>query len=69
MLPRWSKMLLSQEGNPKVDVNGDGDISQEEFIEGYLKMHDTVGKGSSKNSSLPRRKSARSVMKYVKATC
>ena len=52
-----------------LDVNGDGDISQEEFIEGYLKMHDTVGKGSSKNSSLPRRKTARSVMKYVKATC
>ena len=52
-----------------LDVNGDGDISQEEFIDGYLKMHNTVGKGNTKDSSLPGRKSARSVMKYVKATC
>ena len=51
-----------------LDVDGDGALSQEEFIDGYLKMHTTVGKGYTNDSTLPGRKNARNVMKYVKAT-
>ena len=29
-----------------LDVDGDGEITQEEFIDGYLKMHTTVGRKS-----------------------
>jgi hypothetical protein len=44
-----------------LDVDGDGDISQEEFIDGYLKMHTTVGKAN----AILCQKNKRSVMKYV----